>query len=217
MKNYRKEFIFWILILLPYVYLAFVWDRLPQTIGIHFDINGEADSWDNKVFLLYMPQLLMIGIYLLFLYMPKLVPTKKIEQMGNKYFHVRFIISLLLFMICMYQIYVAQSQSLPGLNGAMIILGVFIAILGNYLPALRQNYFIGIRTPWTLESESVWKSTHRACGPIWLVCGILLALLGLLVSDKTLFVICVVSILTVIILFALIYSYLQYKKEKQLN
>src|ERR1700751_4787137 len=111
MKNYRKEFIFWILILIPYVYLAFVWNRLPETIAIHFGIDGKADDWANKTFLLYMPQLILTGTYLLFLYMPKFLPTKKIEQMGNKYIHLRFIIHLMVCMIFMYQIFFAQSQS----------------------------------------------------------------------------------------------------------
>ena len=88
--------------------------------------------------------------------------------MGNKLNYLRFALSLFMSAIAVFIIYsVQQSQSKP--TFIFILIGLLFTILGNYFKTIKPNYFIGIRTPWTLENEDVWKKTHLLGGKLWFV------------------------------------------------
>lgn len=86
-------------------------------------------------------------------------------------------------------------------------------MLGNYFQTVRPNYFIGIRTPWTLENEQVWKNTHRLGGKIWIVGGILIAILAVLIKNNHLFYIIFGVILAFMVVVPTIFSYTEFKKS----
>ena len=95
-----------------------------------------------------------------------------------------FIIVLLISALVFFIIHSAlQTISSPP-GSIFMIIGALFAVIGNYFPSLKPNYFIGIRTPWTLESEKVWKETHKMAGKLWLPGGILIALAGLILDFK---------------------------------
>jgi uncharacterized membrane protein len=88
-------------------------------------------------------------------------------------------------------------------------------MLGNYFQAVRPNYFIGIRTPWTLENEQTWKKTHRLGGRLWMAGGILIAILSLIIWNNLAIAITFGVILSVMVMVPVVYSYLEFLRLKK--
>ena len=214
MNKLMKEVILWIFILLPFIYLLMIWDKLPETVPTHFNIKGEADDWSHKTMLIYLPCMLSIGIYLLMLVIPKIDPKKRIEEMGEKFYMIRFITVVFMSALSLYILYTTQAGSMSGSNFFLLITGVFFAALGNYMPAMRPNYFVGIRTPWTLESEEVWKNTHRLGGKIWMIGGSIIVLLSILIHNQTTVFIVFMVLVFILAGVPIIFSYFDFKKLK---
>lgn len=217
MPKYRKEFIFWVLIVLPYVYLAFVWDKLPDKVPTHFSISGTADGWSDKSTLLWLPGGMGIVLYVLMLVIPSIDPKQRIQAMGERYYTFRLMLTLFFSFIATYLVYVSQAGTMerPGLLTAS--LGAMFAMLGNYFQIIRRNYFIGIRTPWTLESELVWKRTHHMAGRLWMAGGILIIILSLIISSTGALAIASGVLLFMMIIVPVVYSYTEFQKEKRIG
>lgn len=217
MKKYMKELVFLVLIALPYIYLASIYGDLPEQVPTHFNMQGEPDDWSNKSLLLALPALLCVGTYLLMLLIPRFDPKKKIERMGDKYYSFRFIMALFMSLLSVYLLSMSNEGGDHSPNMMMALIGALFAVLGNYFQAIRPNYFIGIRTPWTLENEEVWKRTHRLGGWLWMAGGLLIVLLSFLIqTPQTLSIVCYV-ILGIIVLIPVVHSYLEFQKEKKLS
>jgi len=214
MNKYLKESVLWVFIVLPYVYLSTIWDKLPARVPTHFDLAGKPNDWSDKSSLLYLPGAMMIGIYLLMLIIPYIDPKKKIQQMGNKYYNLRFLLTFFFSILTIFILYTSSTGSIKNPNILLGLIGVLFAMLGNYFQTLRPNYFIGIRTPWTLESEQTWKKTHRLGGKIWMVGGVLIAFFSFFQSNA-LFSIVFGIIIGILVIVPIVYSYLEFQKEKK--
>lgn len=210
--NWKKESLLWLLMLLPLAYLAYVWNSLPETIPTHFNAAGEPDGWGSKNTLIYVSAFLGLGIYLLMSVIPVIDPKKKLGQMGKKYYAIKFIMVAFMSLLACFITYSAKAGGF-GANMIYLLIGLLIAVLGNYFPSIKHNYFIGIRTPWTLENEVVWKKTHRLGGKLWVAGGILISILALLFDNMESYLIVFMVIVGVISLIPLVYSYLEFKKQ----
>lgn len=214
MNKYLKESFMWFFILLPYVYLATIWNLLPDQVPTHFNLDGNADSWSGKTSLLLIPGTLGLGIYLLMLIIPVIDPKKKIQQMGEKYFSVRLLMTIFISVLSIYILKMTNVGSLRNPNLLIALIGGFYAILGNYFQTVKPNYFLGIRTPWTLESEQVWKSTHRLAGRLWMIGGLLIVIISFAIQSNyaLAFVFLIVTLILAIV--PIIYSFSEFKKLK---
>jgi len=213
MNKYLRESVLWAFVALPYVYLTTIWSKLPEQVPTHFNIEGVANGWSSKTTLLFIPAALGIGIYFLMLIIPVLDPKKKIQQMGGKYYSLRFILTIFFSLLATYFLYIINTGSLKNPNMLFALIGTLLAMLGNYFQTLRPNYFIGIRTPWTLENEQVWKNTHRLGGRLWIVGGVLIATLAFFINNNYLFSIIFGVIISLIVIIPVVYSYTEFKKE----
>jgi uncharacterized membrane protein len=216
MNKYLKESILLACVILPYVYLTFIWNALPEKVPTHFNFNGVADRWSDKTFLLLVPAGLGVFIYLLMLFIPLIDPKKKIRQMGDKYSSFRFMLGFFFAMLSVYLLYVSKEGGMKNPNLLIALIGVFLALLGNYFQTVRPNYFIGIRTPWTLENEQVWKKTHHLGGRLWMVGGILVAALSFIINNNHLMGIVFGTLLFVMVIIPVVFSYTEFKKEKKM-
>jgi uncharacterized membrane protein len=216
MNKYQKELVLWAFIVLPYVYIATIWNKLPELVPTHFNIEGVANDWSSKTSLLFVPCALGIGIYFLMLIIPKIDPKKKIQEMGDKYYSLRFILTVFISLLATYLLYLSNTGSLKKPNFLFALIGMLLAILGNYFQTLRPNYFIGIRTPWTLKNEQVWKNTHRLGGWLWIGGGILMAILAFLISNNYLNSMMFGVIILIIVIVPILFSYTEYRKEKNI-
>lgn len=210
----KKELPIIAIILLPFIYLAYIWNQLPQSVPMHWDINGEVDRFGDKMELILIPCLLPLLIYVIFLVIPKIDPKNKLLKMGAKFQTIKIILTTLISVLALLIIYSSKNQSFANPNYILLLIGVLYIVLGNYFKTIRANYFIGIRTPWTLESETIWKETHKFGGKLWFIGGILVVLSSL-IFDKQPNLIIFLIITGVISIIPMAYSYILFKKEKK--
>lgn len=215
MNKYFKEGLLIVISLLPIIYLLIIWEQLPAQVGTHFDLSGNPDAWTNKKDLWLNPGSLPLGIYLLMLIIPKLDPKNKLAQMGDKYYNLRLAFALIFCVLAAQILYSGLSQGDGQFKYTMLIIGFMIAVLGYYFQSIRPNYFIGIRSPWTLESESVWKKTHQLGGKLWMLGGALIVLLSLIFNAHYFANSISIGIIIFIVIVPLVYSYIVFLKEKK--
>lgn len=213
MKNKKLLFILLGLSLLSFLGLLLIYPQLPDTIATHFDFQGNANDYGPKstIFLL---GLLPPGMCLLFWFLPKIDPKHQNYAKHEKVY------SLMSVLITVFMIAVNWSMVLKAMGAGLPIefiipglVGILFIILGNFLPRIRPNYFMGIRTPWTLDSEYVWKRTHKFGGIVFCIMGVVLVLLPLLPISSGF-----ASAFTLVFLLAgalstYLYSYLVYRKS----
>jgi len=196
---------------IPIIYLAIVWNQIPDTIATHFNASGEADDFGSKNMLIYLLLLLIGGIFLLFKIIPVIDPKKKIALMGDSYQKLQFWVMGLMSALCIFFIYTAVSGGNTNNNLLFSVIGLFYMAIGNYMPTFKPNYFVGVRTPWTLENDTVWRKTHRLGGKMFVISGLLITLSALLLEGEQALV--VMLGITILISFILIgYSYLEFRK-----
>ena len=211
MEKFKKEIPFLAIALIPFVYLIYIWNRLPEKVPMHWNGAGEIDQYGDKKELVAV-LLLLVGInYFVFLIIPYVDPKQKLQNMGNKLNNLRLILALFMSALAIYILYsVQQKTSNPVLIFPLV--GLLFAFLGNYFKTIKPNYFIGIRTPWTLENEEVWKKTHLIGGKLWFVGGLLMALTFVLPNKIQIYTF--LAIAAVITIVPIVYSYLEFKKIK---
>jgi len=165
---------------------AVTWSSAPDRIPIHWTLSGEPDRFGGKFIGLVGLPLAALGVYLAFLFLPRIDPRRaNYEAFRTPYVVIRStIVGLLLAMDVFIQMWVreklvATRVFMPVLAGAVIML------FGNYLPKLKSNWFIGIRTPWTLTSEESWRRTHRLAGWLFVASGGVIIVASVLDPDKS--------------------------------
>ncbi|MEM7108809.1 MAG: SdpI family protein [Bacteroidota bacterium] len=218
MNNYRglidvkKELLILVILAFPIIYLSVVYDSLPAEVATHFNLSGEADDWTDKQDLYLMFSLICGGMYVFLLVIPFIDPKKQIQKMGNKFFMIKLIISALISILFTAMLYSASVGS-TNVDLIPLVLSIFFIGLGNYLQSVKPNYFIGIRTPWTLESKENWNATHRFTGRLWMI-SFGLILIFYFVIDKDLFYRYYFSAIIVLSLIPVAYSFLFFLRRK---
>ncbi|PJW13957.1 hypothetical protein CV945_11225 [Geobacillus sp. Manikaran-105] len=147
---------------------------LPDQVAIHWNASGEADGFSSKWFgALLLPVLMTVFTFLMAV-LPKLDPKREnYARFQTSYRMVNA--ALACFFLLLHIVTLAYNLGVPVDIGQLVPVGVgaLLIVLGNYMPKIKHNYFIGIRTPWTLASETVWHKTHRLGGKVFIAMGIL--------------------------------------------
>lgn len=211
MRNYKLPAILSALYTIISVTLAALfYNQLPARIPIHWNADGIVDNWGDKwvIWILAALPLLMMGLFIL---IPKIDPRKDNYKLHKKAYGFTIIgittFMFLLFIatfVFMLGFEVNISMLIPGLVG-----GLFI-ILGNVMPTIKHNYTLGIKTPWTLANETVWKKTHQTGGIAFIGLGLLL--IGTVFLEGTLKFVLLLSGVLGVVLFLFLYSYIKFKK-----
>ncbi|MBO4414689.1 MAG: SdpI family protein [Lachnospiraceae bacterium] len=200
-----------IVTVLPIFAGLFLWDRLPDTMAIHFGINSGADGFSSKAFAVIGLPLIMLALEWIAAFVTAHDPKK--QNISPKIFAVTLWLFPLISLAVAAAIYAYNLGS--GMNAALIgglILGVLLIVAGNYLPKARQNYTFGYKIPWTLADEDNWNRTHRLAGFLWMAGGILIVV-GTLTGSSGIYA--AIAVLAAAALIPIIYSYiLHIKKEK---
>lgn len=208
----RREYLIWAIIALMFISGAYIYPSMPETMATHWDADGNVNGYSTRAVGVFLIPMLALGIYLLFKAIPHIaVYRKNIESFKQYYFYL--IAGVVIFLA------VVQSAMLAANMGyafdmsyiIMPTIAVLFYGIGIILEKTKRNFFIGIRTPWTLSSDAVWEKTNRIGSKMFRVFGVL-AVLSLIVPGSLLFFIAAVFI-GVIYLF--VYSYLEYEKEKK--
>lgn len=183
---------------------------MPNKVPIHFNLYGEADKWGDKINLMYLATLIPLGAYIMFLLAKYIDPKNKITQMGNKYYVIRLLLTTILASIIIALTYSIANKTETFNNIVFIILGFVFVFLGNYFRNIKPNYFIGFRTPWTLENETIWRKTHQHCSIVWFVGGLFMVFINAFSIINSVWLVNALTIIFLIIT-PIAYSYNQYK------
>ncbi|NHM26475.1 SdpI family protein [Desulfofundulus sp. TPOSR] len=186
--------------------------HLPELVPAHWNLRGEIDSYFSRFWGAFALPLLTGGIYLGMLFAPYIDPKRNnYLRFPEAYRAVR--LGLVFFFAALHAMILAVALGGPAdlvSRFTPLALGVFLVITGNYLTRVRFNYFFGIRTPWTLASEEVWRRTHRFAGPVFVLAG-LVAVVAAFLPAPTNFVLGVGAIIGAAAISA-IYSYVIFRR-----
>lgn len=212
--------IVWLVIAIPAIYLAIIWNKLPEKVAMHFDLKGHPDRFGNRSELVTTIIILVatnVVVYLILTNIWRIDPKKYAAANKDRISKIAFATALLLSAVICLVIYSASQGNIRfSTNLIFAGTGLFFAFIGNYLPNLKPNYFAGLRLPWTLENEDNWRKTHQLAGKLWFAGGLLLAAICLFLSPVAAIIVFFV-IMTVITLIPCIYSYRLYKAQKRIN
>lgn len=205
-----KELPLMAIVALPFIYLAYIWNELPERVPMHWNLKGEIDRYGDKTELLIIPLVLPLLIYLIFLIVPYIDPKNKIKEMGAKYSNVKTILTTFMSILAIFIIYTSKNASFYNPSFIFLFIGIMYILLGNYFKTFKPNYFIGIRTPWTLENEEVWKATHELAGKLWFAGG-LIVVLACVTLNKEYMLYIFITVTIIITLIPVIYSYFKFQ------
>ena len=198
-----------IVCLIPVLAGIILYSKLPDTIATHWDVAGNADGTSSKfVAVFVLPGVLLV---LNMLMQPILKMDPKYENMGKKMkLCVQWIIPAVSIVCSGATLSNGLGISLPVQIIAPMLCGLIFIVIGNYLPKTQQSYTLGIKLPWTLHSEDNWNKTHRLAGYVWVICGFCLMIVSLLPFRGIAFPV----LIACAVLIPTVYSYLYYRKQK---
>lgn len=206
----KREALILAILLLPFVLIILKWNAFPDQVPMHFNAKGEVDRVGDKVPGLLLTPLMNIGLYFLFMVLPKIDPRRmNYAKFEDKYRMIR--LSIHIFMTFIFVLIAAHSLGYRFGFPKMVLYGVLLLflVLGNYFRTVRPNYFIGVRTPWTLANEVVWTKTHRFTASLWVITSlIMMAVLPFLGHIETVLIV-YIAIVTVI---PIGYSYIVFRR-----
>lgn len=210
--------IIWFTIPVPAIFLALIWNRLPDTVPLHYNLEGEVDRYGNKNELIFTTGLLIgvsILMYLLLSNIFRIDPKKYAPENKMRLHRMAFAVSVFLTALNCIILYSTWHHEIKWTFRLVLAgVGLLFTILGNYMHNIKPNYFAGIRLPWTLENEDNWRKTHLLAGKLFFAGGLITILISFVVPVTWIFPV-FTTITIVVCLIPCIYSYNLYKKHKQ--
>jgi uncharacterized membrane protein len=184
--------------------------RMPETMASHWNARGEADGYMAKFWVLFLMPFISLALAIMMYFIPKIDPLKTNIEKFKGYFY-GFVIVMLLFFFYVHTLVILWNLDFRFdftqlLMPAMAVLMYFVGIL---TAKAKRNYFIGIRTPWTLNNDEVWDKTHKLGGKLFKIAGVL-TLFGVFFPDQAI-IILMISVLGAA-LTSVVYSYLVFRQ-----
>ncbi|MCD6233352.1 SdpI family protein [bacterium] len=211
MKFKKTDIIIISLISLSFIVGIYLYPQMPEKMASHWNVKGEVDGYLSKFWGIFLMPIVSLGLFLLFLLIPRIDPLKANIEKFRKYFD-SFIVLIMVFLFYIYLLGIVWNLGKRFNMGRTMVpaLGVLFYYCGILIENAKRNWFIGIRTPWTLSSESVWDKTHKIGGKLFKVAG-LIAFLGIFFPNFAFYLILVPVLLAAF--YTIAYSYFEYQKE----
>jgi len=190
-----------------------LWNRLPEQMASHWNVNDQVDGYMSKFWGMFLMPVITLGMFLLFILIPNIDPLKaniaKFRDTFNLF--ITFITGFMVYVHALTLLWNLGYTNL-GIGKAMLpVMGLLFIVIGSLLRKAKRNWFIGIRTPWTLSSDRVWDETHRLGSILFMISGVL-AVIGGFFGGMIAFWMLFVPLMGSTI-FLVIYSYILYQKE----
>ncbi|MCE3203233.1 SdpI family protein [Paenibacillus sonchi] len=210
MKDFKWKWQDTVIVILGVLSLGYAlanYGKLPDQLPAHFDIRGEADRYWSKGSVIALTGFLGLIFPLAMQFIKSVDPKKEnYSKFQNAYKMIRLAIAALFDAMLVLTVSYGLNQNIPAGKIAMVAIGLLFIVVGNFMPQIRDNYFTGIRTAWTLASPEVWRKTHRFSGVMWMIGGLLIALGAFL--PKSLSISMIIAALVIAIILPFAYSWL---------
>ncbi len=199
------------LILFSFIISIYFYPHVPEIMATHWNSRGEVDGYMSKLWGLFFMPLVITGLAVLFMVIPKIDPKRENIAKFRKYYD-GFVVLFTLFMLAVHLQILLWNTGVRISPNAMLPAGIGLLFyyIGILVENAERNWFIGIRTPWTLSSDKVWEKTNRLGGKLFRIAGIV-AVLGAFFPELTFFFILGPALF--IAGFTAVYSYIEYQKE----
>lgn len=200
------------LIVVAVVISIVAYPKLPDQVPTHWDLSGDVNGWSSRLWGAWMVPLIMAVVWLIMRAIPHIDPRganyAKFEGMYDW-----LVILVLAFMLMMHAVVIMSATGAPISMHTIVMpaVGIFIAAIGLMLPRVHPNWFVGIRTPWTLTSDLSWERTHKIGGALFVALGLLMIATTILAPTTAIWVLVIAAAGVVIFLFA--YSYRVWKDD----
>ncbi|MBU5687971.1 MAG: DUF1648 domain-containing protein [Candidatus Aenigmarchaeota archaeon] len=208
--NYKLIIIF---VITSFIISLYFYPQMPDMMASHWNIEGNVDGYMKKQFALFLFPVLFLVLGFLFIFIPKIDPLKNNIKKFSRYYEGFIIIFFLVMYVFYFQmilwninIKIKPNEIFPFV---FFLLFYYISLL---LEKTKQNWFIGIKTPWTLSDKKVWEKTHKI-GSILFKISALIALIGIFFEKYSIFFVIIPPIF--VIIYTFFYSYFEYKKSKR--
>jgi len=207
----RRSYVI-ILVLIAFSLLlgAYLYPRMPEQMASHWNAQGQVDGYTPKFWGLFLGPLIVFILFLFFVAIPRMDPLKaNIEQFRGYY--EGFIVLVTIFFLYEHVLTILWSLGVAfDLNQALTpAMGLLFFAAGVMMEHAKRNWFIGIRTPWTLSNDEVWEKTHRLGGKLFRLAG-LLAIVGIFFPKHALlFMLAPVLLASA---YTTLYSYLEFRR-----
>jgi uncharacterized membrane protein len=207
-----------IMMAIPWIYLAIIWKELPATIPTHFGLSGEPDKFGTRNEILLAPAIftpVAILMYFMLRNIHRIDPKRKYTaETSSIMSKIAVVMIIFLAATALFVTYWTLKGKVEGLPILLSGIGLFLAYMGNLMHSIKPNYFAGFRVPWALENEDNWRLTHQLASKIWFVGGLVLAVVALVVPLKVMIFVFIGTILVMTII-PVMYSYNIYRKMKK--
>lgn len=197
--------------LVPLLVTLLFWNRIPAQVPVHWNFSGEIDGYGPK----WMVPLMNVGLYLLFLLVMFIDPKKENYQKFRRTFNkIRWVLSIFFVIVSSVTVMIALNYEINMERFLLISLPLLFSLIGNFMLNIKPNWFLGIRTPWTLSSDEVWRKTHRLAGILWFWAGLVCLITSFFVTPTIGFYI-LVSVIGTVAMIPFVYSFIAFRQEKQ--
>lgn len=212
--NVKTELLPIIIVLLTVASSFYFYTNFPERVPIHWNAAGEVDGYGSRTTGAFLFPAIIFGLYLMFLGLPYIDPRKARYDQFRRVYHV-FKSLIIGFMALMYFIasFNVLGHDISVNTWIPLLVGVLFVFLGNYMSKIKPNWFMGIRTPWTLSSEEVWNKTHRVGGKIFMAGGVVLMLMNFIPINLRMSAL--LTVVMVMVFGTIGYSYFLYSKEEK--
>ena len=207
LKEYKMSLISGsILTVSPSLAGILLWNRLPEKIATHFDQHNLANGWSSKPMAVFGIPFLLLLIHLFCVFFTANDPKRK--NINRRIFTmILWLVPVVSVITCMSIYGLALGMDIDIGVIVNIMVGIMFIILGNYVHKVKQNYTVGMKLPWTLNSEENWNRTNRMTGWVLILSGLLFLMNSLLLKTEIVF-----AVILLVILVPMIYSFILYKK-----
>ncbi|WP_019394601.1 SdpI family protein [Priestia filamentosa] len=200
-----------IIMLLSILCWVIFYNKLPSQIPMQWGVDGTVNSYAPKLQAAFTHNGILLFLYALLVLSPKMDPRKQnYQKFSRSYRIITLAIMLVLFLLNISVLLASLGYNLNVTTITPILVGILFIILGNYMQTVKPNFFIGIRTAWTLSNEQVWRKTHRLGSKLFILGGLLFFVTPF-VPEQLLFPL-IISIILAVVLIPTLYSYVQYRK-----
>lgn len=213
--SFKTEWRSGLLILLAVIAGVYFYQNFPDQVPIHWNFQGVADNYGSAALGAFFLPALMVLLYAFFLVLPLFDPRReRYSEFASAYHLMKDVILFALFFIFLIAGLAGLGYPVDISFWVPLMIGVLFVALGAIMRQVKSNWFMGIRTPWTLSSETVWQKTHQLAGKVMALSGVLIA--ATIFVDSSVFKMSLLAIAILIVALGLpLYSYIIFRQEKK--